>query len=228
MKPSVNSKTRLYHFTSKKYGLQAIKNQRLKVAIIEELNDPFELLSPDLTNRNLRYRFLHWKKDISKKFGFLCCSNTLNEPLLWSHYADKHKGVALELEVDNTNIMEVKYRKTRLRLDIEKIKISGGFSESLALKLGKTKYIKWKYEQEYRVPIDLSDCLFDAGNYFQSTDDGLRIVGIVEGPLCKLSAKDARDYVPYGNSITLSRARLAARSYKVIISRKLKKITISN
>lgn len=35
---------RLYHFTSQKFGLLALKDRRLKIARINELNDPFEFL----------------------------------------------------------------------------------------------------------------------------------------------------------------------------------------
>ncbi len=42
---------RLYHFFSEKYALEALRNKRIKVSIINELNDPFEFL-PRFSNSN--------------------------------------------------------------------------------------------------------------------------------------------------------------------------------
>ena len=39
---------RLYHFINKKYGLESLSLKRLKIAQIDKLNDPFELLGVEL------------------------------------------------------------------------------------------------------------------------------------------------------------------------------------
>jgi hypothetical protein len=52
---------RVFHFLQRKFALQAIERQRLKVARIGELNDPFELLAADISDRSERLRFLAWK-----------------------------------------------------------------------------------------------------------------------------------------------------------------------
>lgn len=36
------AKLRLYYFTTERYALEAIRDQRLKIARLNELNDPFE------------------------------------------------------------------------------------------------------------------------------------------------------------------------------------------
>ncbi len=36
---------RLYHFTTARYALEAIRDQRLKVARIASLNDPFDVMA---------------------------------------------------------------------------------------------------------------------------------------------------------------------------------------
>jgi hypothetical protein len=35
---------RLYHFIRERFGLEAIRDSRLKISRINELNDPFEFL----------------------------------------------------------------------------------------------------------------------------------------------------------------------------------------
>ncbi|MCU7870362.1 MAG: DUF2971 domain-containing protein [Candidatus Thiodiazotropha sp. (ex Lucinoma borealis)] len=221
------NKVKVYHFTTKEYGLQVLRNQRIKVAVIDELNDPFELLSADLSDRNEKRKFLSWKKSMSRKIGFICCSGNIEEPLLWSHYADKHKGVVVELDVNPECLIKVKYRKTRSKLNFDKIYEDGKFKETLAKDLGSTKYIKWNYENEYRIPIDLKGCVIDKNHYFAPTDDSLSITGIIEGPLCDLSRKDVEENITPGCEVTLSHARLAAKSYKVIESNKLGSVTIT-
>ncbi|MGH9611570.1 MAG: hypothetical protein ACRD4P_00670 [Bryobacteraceae bacterium] len=37
-----------FHFICEKYGLDDIKNRRLKISQIQDLNDPFEFLGFDL------------------------------------------------------------------------------------------------------------------------------------------------------------------------------------
>ena len=41
---------RVYKFLNAKYGLEALKNRRLKIARISDLNDPFELLGVNLSD----------------------------------------------------------------------------------------------------------------------------------------------------------------------------------
>jgi hypothetical protein len=45
---------RAFHFQSVDHGLEAIKNQRLKVTTIDNLNDPFELFAFGLSNKKHR------------------------------------------------------------------------------------------------------------------------------------------------------------------------------
>jgi hypothetical protein len=41
---------RLYHFTSANYAFDDLRNRRLKIALLDDLNDPFELKSVNLCN----------------------------------------------------------------------------------------------------------------------------------------------------------------------------------
>lgn len=40
---------RVYHFLDRKYGLDDIRRRRLKIATLDDLNDPFEMLAMTLT-----------------------------------------------------------------------------------------------------------------------------------------------------------------------------------
>ena len=45
---------RVFHFRSVKYGLKSLEERRLKISRIHELNDPFEILGANLSNRDFR------------------------------------------------------------------------------------------------------------------------------------------------------------------------------
>ncbi len=47
-----------YHFISEKFALNVISDQCLKLSLLYDLNDPFELLSADLPDRKSRNRFI--------------------------------------------------------------------------------------------------------------------------------------------------------------------------
>jgi hypothetical protein len=210
---------RVYHYLSKEYGLQALEKQRLKVGRIKELNDPFELLAAELSNRGDRRRFLEWKNETSRNIGFLCFSRHNKNPLLWSHYADKHRGVALEIEVDDQLAVPVQYRRSRIKLDIPKIMSSGGFSANLAEQLGSTKSNHWSYEEEVKVPISLKDCQSEGNLFFEPIGNGLKIISITAGPLCELDSNEVKCRLAKGKEIVLHYARIAFRSFDVVSNR---------
>lgn len=207
---------RAYHFLRSEHALQALQNQRLKVATLNELNDPFELFAADLSEQNVRFAFRTWKNDLAKRTGILCFSRHWKNLLLWSHYADRHRGIALEFEIDDDVIVPIRYRRTRIRLDAPKIASTGDFSEDLAEKLFATKSHNWAYEEEIRVPTALSDCIIDDNRYFESLCDQLKIVGAVLGPLCEVTSMEIQRILPNGNSVKLYRSRMAFGSFNIV------------
>lgn len=121
---------RVYHFTALEYALAALKNQRLKVARISELNNPFELLCPPLADRTTRQAFVALKKREAKRSGILCFSKKWSNLLLWSHYADKHRGAALAFEIHPDLITEVLYTTRRKTLNVPAITKRGDLAKS--------------------------------------------------------------------------------------------------
>ena len=70
-------------------AILAIQNRRLKIARINELNDPFEFLGWNLKNAQTRANLRTWKEERNAEFGILCFSKHWSNPLLWGHYAEK-------------------------------------------------------------------------------------------------------------------------------------------
>jgi len=86
---------RVYHFINRKYGLQALRRKRLKVSLIDQLNDPFELLGIASHNPDERQAFADVKTGLARYSGILCFSSKWSNPVQWSHYGDRHKGLCL-------------------------------------------------------------------------------------------------------------------------------------
>ena len=94
---------RLYHFVNDKFGLENIKERRMKRAFPDSVNDLFELRPFDfgegLQGRKLR---THWGQTIirqSKSHGFISFSESWSVPTMWAHYADNHKGICLGFDL---------------------------------------------------------------------------------------------------------------------------------
>ena len=90
---------RLYRFLDAHYGLLAVADRRIKISTIMELNDPFEFLGVNLSNRQFRWALRETKRQLSESQGLLCFSKTWRNPVLWGHYADSHRGLCLGFSV---------------------------------------------------------------------------------------------------------------------------------
>ena len=140
---------RVYHFLNEHYGLKALCDQRLKLAEIMELNDPFEFLSVDLSDEYHRKVFNKHKLHLSKKYGLLCFSKNWNKPAQWAHYADRHKGLCLGFDVEDEHLDEVCYVEKRLAFPTTKKELN----EEFVQKVISTKHLHWEYEEERRLFI---------------------------------------------------------------------------
>lgn len=68
---------------------------RIKISRFDDLNDPFELLAAQLRSKDVRKAFGALRDHMCANRGVLCFSRGWHNPLLWSHYGDKHRGICL-------------------------------------------------------------------------------------------------------------------------------------
>jgi hypothetical protein len=59
---------RLYHFTTAKYAFDDLRNRRLKIAQFNDLNDPFELRSVDLSGPGDEFAFDRFIEEMAPRF----------------------------------------------------------------------------------------------------------------------------------------------------------------
>ena len=90
---------RVYHFLSSQNALSDIALRRMRISRYGDLNDPFELLAANVGDGEVRRAVRAWKEDFHRTKGILCFSRTWDNPVLWSHYSEKHRGICLTFNV---------------------------------------------------------------------------------------------------------------------------------
>jgi len=218
---------KLFHFLPERWALEAIKKQRIKVSKYSDFNDPFELNAMSLGNESDRSVIVEANQNINTVFRILCCSANWQSPLLWAHYGDKHKGVALEFEVPNSIAEAISYRKSRELIDLDELFNRPNQKEAKRrlFKLYNTKYIEWGYEDEYR--IQFSEGYFeDNGNYFYKLDLEIKLTGIILGALNELESADIQKIIPAGQSLSITKTIIADNSFNIDHDKKVPIYTI--
>jgi hypothetical protein len=199
---------RAYHFVSLTYGLDDLRRRRLKISRLNDLNDPFELWAIAQSDRRVRKALKETKEQMARDCGLLCFSLDWHNPVLWSHYADRHRGIALGFDVDEHIIKPVLYRKTRPILN----KIDLTVANSLLF----TKYFDWNYEHEARIFTDLKDQDSHTGLYFADFNEKLVLREVIAGPACSASIEDLRDATGSAVRVKFTKARLSFKTFRVV------------
>jgi hypothetical protein len=207
---------RLSHFTSAEHALSAVALQRLKIARISELNDPFELIPAALGKKTHRRALENLRDALSKDKGLLCFSEKWDHPLMWSHYASRHRGMCLVFELADQFIDRVKYSRQRLQIEWEDEgagKVTQSFMKSLLM----TKADYWSYESEYRAFLQLDETTMEHGFYYYPFDSKMVLVEVIRGPLCELPAEPLKRLVSsVGPHVNVVETRLAAKTFRII------------
>ncbi|HXH91302.1 MAG TPA: DUF2971 domain-containing protein [Thermoanaerobaculia bacterium] len=196
-----------------------IRRRRLKVARLEELNDPFELLGADLRHPALRYAVVAAKSEFARVRGFLCFSLDWHNPVQWSHYASKHQGLCLGFEVpDDDCVRPITYSAKRFIVDVERLLNMTTPDPVLFARFLFTKYAHWRYEKEVRAIVSLKES--ENGLYFSEFNDELQLACVIVGARSKVTRDMLR--AALGNlapQVEVFKARLAFRTFKVVRQR---------
>ena len=75
---------RAYKFLDEKFGIKSLQEKRLKISVLDDLNDPFELLPYEMTDKNKRSALNATRKQMASNRGLLCFSATWKDPVLWA------------------------------------------------------------------------------------------------------------------------------------------------
>jgi Protein of unknown function (DUF2971) len=208
---------RVYHFVGREHGLDDIRRRRLKIATINDLNDPFELLGPSAVDREARRRFQQLKDQLARSRGMLCFSRNWKNPVQWSHYADKHKGLCLGFDIAARYVHPVTYSAKRLPPNIEGIESGKPEAEETMLKVLSTKYSHWRYEREMRCYLTLKKKDPDNGLYFYSFSNDLILREVIVGACSTVIRNELSQTLgDLQASVTTFKACLALGSFTVV------------
>ncbi len=131
----------------------------------KDFNDPFEFvmrsnyfLSEENKVIQLPLKQIEVKREIESeidKLGVVCYSELEEEILMWSHYADGHRGMALVFDVENPiakSIAKVNYieQLPEMNFESDPRNIKSGLSQTI---ISKSK--SWEYEKEWRQIISM-------------------------------------------------------------------------
>lgn len=219
---------RLYHFVDLRFGLDDIYRKRVKLSSFDNLNDPFELLGVKLPDEALARHLIN---DFRRNNGLLCLSKAWSNPLLWSHYAERHKGFCFGFDIQDELAWNVEYVSEPKPFSCEKL-ISEWWnvleltdaerrdlskrSEPMIRAMLTTKFEGWRYEDEVRAIIPDFDSSEDGGSY-KSFEDQLQLREIILGLRCPVSQAQISGILTcYAEPVSLITARQAPNSFRIV------------
>lgn len=96
---------------------------------------------------------------INQNIGVYCLSEDPMNILMWSHYADSHKGICLEFDIKRggffyNNLLPVQYRKRYPKFELSDYQDEENMMFTMHQQAICTKSVLWKYEKERRVIAD--------------------------------------------------------------------------
>lgn len=217
----------VYHFLSSGFALKALRDRRLKISRINELDDPFQFCAANFSDNDTQSKLETFKNQVNEQYGVICFSEHYHDPVLWGHYADGHHGVALVFEIPDDQAIAINYQLERFRLDVDAAIQRGSFDESDLSKLISTKFSSWHYENEIRMMCDLNDhfCQIDSKGkkvYFESLSlesfglDPLKLIGLIRGIRCDLTPMDIASELLAADTFSVQDTQLDLSSFRVI------------
>ena len=211
---------RVYHFLPERWGLAAIRRRRLKVATINELNDPFELLAAQQISPEDKQVYEQVKKDLSETIGLICFSRAWSNPVQWGQYAEKHAGLCLGFDILDEWAKPITYVSKRFRASPEASAPTNA-DETEGFKLLTTKFRHWLYENEVRLVVPLPQLTLDRKLYFFPFCPALLLREVVIGVRSELTQEQVRAKLRAADrDITITQTRLASRTFKVLARRR--------
>jgi hypothetical protein len=157
----------VYKFLTFENAFRVMEQHELKVSLLGELNDIYDCQpvvgpaspEPGCLSREDTAALLGAVPDTN---GLLCFSRSYRSPLLWGHYAEQAKGIALGFRFNHQGLQDefdVDYRSSRPVLKWpEGTPLNEPDVRLLMKELFGVKALEWKYEEEVRYVINLGAC----------------------------------------------------------------------
>ena len=208
------------------YAQSAIRDRELKVSRIKELNDPFEFMPalpfvhpswpPERVDQSLEFL----REDFHPIVGIISMSARVDDPVIWSHYADKHRGIALgfDLFLDDS-LMMMTYPKDRPAIDMDRFeKMSAAERMNMVRNILCAKAPSWCHEMEYRAFVELKSCREKAGSYFHKLPDDC-LKHVILGVRCETTEDEISTLLGASgfSEVVISKARRCPTRFAVLV-----------
>lgn len=207
---------RVYHFLSERYGLEAIRNRRLKVGRLNALNDPFEYFHLETTNWLTR-KVLHGRRNrANREYGVICFSGNYTSPVQWAHYGDSHRGICLGFDIQEEDLLPIEYVEGRSSGDEFRDYLDfkdRAFIQSMLSK----KHKHWEYEQEFRCLVRFREKVLDDRLIFEDFSDRFLLRELIVGIRCEVKNKEIRSLLnSCDRGIDIFRIEASQSEYKMV------------
>lgn len=210
---------RLYKFIGARWGLVALRDQRLRISRIEELNDDFEFIGVALDDKDERIAMRNMRSRLDEGNGILCLSDNWHDPVMWGHYGDSYSGMVLGFDVNGDRFYEVEYTDTRPSLGSMGYTTADDITSEDIKRFSKLKSKGWAYEKEWRAYLKLSEAEVVEGkkNYFIRFNPYFQLKEVIVGPRFKQSREDVqRALAQNGKGVEVFMARGDFNEFQVV------------
>lgn len=131
---------------SKSWGwlVESIMENKLYMGHYSEMNDPMEAL---YDGSQLTQDCITDIRNSKPNLRMCCMSKTYSDILMWSHYADSHRGICFEVEVEDANTADIR-KEIRYIRQLRSPK--GRFAQEKCIDIMGYKLLPWQYEEEVR------------------------------------------------------------------------------
>lgn len=138
-----------------RYTQDIFINRRLFLPSASKLNDPNEGIS----NLNIQNQYWAWGNQLEERNRQqsvkLCAFTEMHKnPVVWSHYADEHRGICIELDSNNIDLSSGLLGRVNYSNVVPILEHNSGADKRVAF-LNKTD--EWAYEKEWRFIADNSN-----------------------------------------------------------------------
>jgi hypothetical protein len=212
----------VFRFLNEKYAIGALRERRLRISRIKHLNDEFEFIGLALKERKARKALQKIRSHLHSKSGIICMSKRWRSPLLWGHYTDNLRGIALGFEVTPSKFHEVHYVSKRSRLEDLGHKKLDDITPSDIRKLMLTKFDAWAYEEESRGFFELNDGEKINGetHFFEPFSDHMELRQVIVGPRSSTTRGEISEALgDLSNTVERFKARAAFQDFSIIRNR---------
>jgi hypothetical protein len=150
------------------------------------------------------------------KHGLISFSKKWSNPVLWLHYADNHRGMALGFDIaGDVQVSEVTYQDELI--DFDEIWAAPKDDRwKVAKRVFTTKFKHWEYEDEARAFCDLNERDTVSGHYFLNFGTDLALKEIIFGAKFNGDAPWVRKCVADIEELGFTTARLAFQTFSIV------------